>query len=85
MRELSKIEPSQNGTCGTLGVNLNFLIHFFTSGQDLNEILEDTPKYTVELISNLLQYNSDERMSAEDCLAHSFFFSDPLPVDIDQE
>jgi len=53
-------------------------------GQDLSEILEDTPKYTVELISNLLQYNSDERMSAEDCLAHSFFFSEPLPADIDQ-
>ena len=54
-------------------------------GQDLNEILEDAPEYSVELISNLLQYDSNARMSAIDCLAHPFFFSQPLPADVDQE
>jgi len=52
----------------------------FEPGKDLAEILEDTPNFTVDLIKKLLIYDSEKRLSARDCLRHSFFHSDPMPA-----
>ena len=49
------------------------------SHSDMHEFLCDAPIDGVNLLKELLIYNSDKRLSAAECLRHEYFYNKPLP------
>ena len=45
----------------------------------MHEFLCDAPIDGVNLLKELLIYNSDKRLSAAECLRHEYFYNKPLP------
>ena len=53
-------------------------------GVSYEEMVPEAPKTAVDLLSQFIVYNSDNRISSEKAVKHEYFFEKPFPSPSDQ-